>query len=299
MDIKVTSLSTSDVQRDFPLKLFYRHPDSQPRPLCEHRHLEIEIGYFKSGSGTYKTSTADYTIKAGDIFVFRSNEFHWISEINPDEPMEIMTIQFESKLLWSSYDMFYLPESLTLFTDNNISNFCNRLDRKNPYLKEAESILLNIESELQNKYQEYHLMVKNCILAFFVLLIRHFDYKNKDKSNFIPYQASKESIKASMDYIQTHLGDDLTLSKIAAVANLSKHYYSTVFKKLNGVSPWEYILFKRIELAISYLCNSHFTILDIALKCGFKSTANFNKTFKKLTGKTPLEYKNNKQAVID
>ena len=299
MDIKVISLSPPDSQHDFPLKLFHSHPSPQPRLFREHRHLDIEIGYFKSGSGTYKTSTTDYTIKAGDIFIFRSNEFHWISKINPDEPMEIMNIHFEPRLIWSSYAMFYLPESLKLFTDRNISDFCNRLDRENPYHKEAEAILLNIETELQNKYQEYSLMVKNSILAFFVLLVRHFDYKNKDKSSFIPYQDSKESIEASMDYIQTHLGDDLNLSDITAIANLSKHYYSTVFKKLTGISPWEYILSKRIELAISYLCSSRLTILDIALKCGFKNTANFNKTFKKITGKTPREYKNNKRAVID
>ncbi len=299
MDIRVISLSPPDSQHDFPLKLFHSHPSPQPRSFREHRHLEFEIGYFKSGSGTYKTSTTDYTIKAGDIFIFRSNEFHWISKINPDEPMEIMNIHFETRLIWSSYDMFYLPESLKLFTDKNISSFCNRLDRANPYHKEAESILLNIEAEMQNKYQEYSLMVKNSVLAFFVLLIRHFDYKNKDKSDFLPCQNSKESIEASMDYIQAHLSDNLKLSEIARVANLSETYYSTVFKKLNGVSPWEYIISKRIELAISYLCNSRFTMLDIALKCGFKSTTNFNKTFKKITGKTPKEYKSKKQPVID
>ena len=49
--------------------------------------------YFKSGKGRYKTYSREYTIKPGDIFIFRSNEIHWISEIAADEPMEIMNMQ--------------------------------------------------------------------------------------------------------------------------------------------------------------------------------------------------------------
>ena len=298
MDLKIISLSPPDAKNNLPLKLFHRHPSAQSRPFSEHRHLEFEIGYFKSGKGRYKTYSREYTIKPGDIFIFRSNEIHWISEIAADEPMEIMNMHFEPRLLWSSYDIFYVPESLRLFTDNTVKTFCNRIDRDNPFHSDLKNILLSIENEMQNKRQEYSLMVRNNILAFFVLLIRHFGYNSEDgtKSSF---RNSAEAIEHSMDYIQTHLNENLKLNDIAAVANFSETYYSSVFKKLNGISPWDYIISKRIELAISYLCNSKNTMLDIALKCGFKNTANFNRTFKKITGKTPSEYRRKKQPIID
>jgi len=40
------------------------------------------------------------------------------------------------------------------------------------------------------------------------------------------------------------------------------------------------------------------TMLDIALSCGFNNTANFNKTFRKLTGMTPTDYRMSKNRLL-
>lgn len=81
------------------------------------------------------------------------------------------------------------------------------------------------------------------------------------------------------------------LDELAEIASMSKSYFSTVFKKLNGISPWDYLISKRISFAAELLKNTDKTILEIALECGFNNTANFNRAFKKITGKTPSEYK--------
>ena len=55
------------------------------------------------------------------------------------------------------------------------------------------------------------------------------------------------------------------------------------------MSPWDYITVRRIDLARKLLSDSDRNILDIAMMCGFNNTANFNRAFKKVTGKTPKE----------
>ena len=78
---------------------------------------------------------------------------------------------------------------------------------------------------------------------------------------------------------------------------MTQTYFSSVFKKFNGVSPWEYITIKRVEMAIELLKSTDMTKLEIAEKCGFKSSANFYKAFNNITGKKPKDFtKNDKQT---
>jgi len=70
-------------------------------------------------------------------------------------------------------------------------------------------------------------------------------------------------------------------------------YFSTFFKKYNGLSPIDYIIRKRITRAIEFLRATDKTILEISGICGFNNSANFNKMFKKITGTTPSSYRVN------
>ena len=72
---------------------------------------------------------------------------------------------------------------------------------------------------------------------------------------------------------------------------MSRTYYSTMFKMLNGVSVWTYIINQRIDRAQQLLEKSEMSVIEICEKCGFNNLSNFNKAFKKITGKTPSEYR--------
>jgi tRNA(Ile)-lysidine synthase TilS/MesJ len=82
-----------------------------------------------------------------------------------------------------------------------------------------------------------------------------------------------------------------TLDALAEAAHMSKSHFSSLFRELNGISPWEYILSRRVSLAAQLLASTDRTVLDIATACGFNSTANFNYAFRKLTQSSPTEYR--------
>ena len=69
---------------------------------------------------------------------------------------------------------------------------------------------------------------------------------------------------------------------------MAETYFSSVFKKFNGISPWEYITIKRVENAVELIKNTNMTKLEIAEKCGFSSSSNFYKAFFNITGKNLL-----------
>lgn len=273
------------------LKLFNVHVPSGKREFKKHKHIEFEIVLFKSGEGIYRTLNKSYSIKAGDIFLFSSNEIHCITEISNKEEMVLMNIHFEPRFIWSPGNDLFDTKYLKIFFDRN-RNFENRLERSNPAITTITKLLLDMEQEFFEKQTEYALMVKSKLLTILVTLIRHFDYVKDTDNNFYMRKNNFEMIEKSIIYIHRHLTDDLTLNELAQIAKMSRAYYSAVFKKLNGISPWDYITAKRIELAIKHLKSNTCTMLELALKCGFNNTANFNRAFKKVTSMTPTEYKN-------
>lgn len=290
MEVK-EAIIPSSAQNGYLLRLFNVHVKSGRRAFREHHHTEFEIVLFKSGRGTYTVTGKSYDIMPGDIFLFSTNEVHCITEIAEGEEMVLMNVHFEPRFIWSSGNDLFDAKYLKIFFGRN-DKFENRLDRENPARDKIGRMLLNMEEEFFQKPAEYVLMVKAELLKILVTLIRSFDYVSEDDDDLYFYRQNFPKIEAAMNYIHQNLCSDLTLDRLAQEANMSRAYFSTIFKKLNGVTPWEYITAHRIERAISLLERDTLTIMEIALQCGFNNTANFNHAFKRVTGKTPTGYKN-------
>ena len=93
--------------------------------------------------------------------------------------------------------------------------------------------------------------------------------------------------------IDSDLSANLTLSTIAKGQNVSSGYLCSLFKKETGTTVTEFIRDRRIKLACNLLRTTHLQIQTIAMHCGITDLQYFSKTFKKLVGLTPKEYREN------
>ncbi len=93
------------------------------------------------------------------------------------------------------------------------------------------------------------------------------------------------------NYIKHHLGEKLTLERLAEIASLSPIYFHKLFCQRFGKTPNKYILEHRIAAAKLALLSENATISDIAENYGFSTQAYFNNKFKAAVGMTPLEYR--------
>lgn len=91
--------------------------------------------------------------------------------------------------------------------------------------------------------------------------------------------------------IDSDLAADLSLSTLAASQNVSPGYLSTIFRRETGKTVSNYIRDKRIKHAAHLLATTKLQIQTVALHCGIVDVQYFSKIFKKLTGKTPKEYR--------
>lgn len=95
-----------------------------------------------------------------------------------------------------------------------------------------------------------------------------------------------------IDYIYDHLHEKVTIEELAKHIGRNPSYLSKLFAQEVGVPIHEFILNARIETAKNILTNTDFAYIDIAMSLGFSSQSAFISTFKKKTGITPKEYRN-------
>lgn len=103
-------------------------------------------------------------------------------------------------------------------------------------------------------------------------------------------------IRTVITEIDYDLTADLSLKSLAQMLNMNPSYLSTLFKKETGVTLTEYVNRKRVDHAILLLNTTDMQIQNIAIYCGIPDVNYFTKTFKKIVGKTPKEYR---QMVTD
>ena len=272
------------------LKMWTVQIASGIRPLSQHQHLCFELMMVNDGSGIYCTKTGRYSMQSGDLFVFPSNEWHCITEVGV-EGLTITNLQFDPMFIGES-----LPGSAgslspinPAFCFHHKESFCHRIEAVRA--KTLAPLFTKIKEELEQQAPGYTLSAKSYLDLFLVTFIRKFDYLDNT------YMRSHEhlmNLQLVFSYIDAHLTENLTLRELSDVSALTPTYFSRLFKEIVGVSLWNYISSKRIDKAVRLItaedCNK--TMLEIATECGFNNTVNFNKTFKKIMGMSPREYKN-------
>jgi transcriptional regulator GlxA family with amidase domain len=110
-------------------------------------------------------------------------------------------------------------------------------------------------------------------------------------STALALQAAEDRFGALHDWIRGHLADDLSLSTLAHQARMSERSFSRHYAEAAGQTPARAIERLRLEAAQNLLLESHLPIKRIALRCGFGSEETMRRSFARLLGVTPQDYR--------
>ena len=103
-------------------------------------------------------------------------------------------------------------------------------------------------------------------------------------------------LKAMMDFIAGSYADPLTLSDIAAVADIGERECLRCFSRSLGMPPMQYLTKVRLSHGAQLLWETDQTITSIASACGFDNPGYFSRCFKKWMGQTPVVWRREKAA---
>ncbi|MCQ6563825.1 response regulator transcription factor [Paenibacillus mendelii] len=135
------------------------------------------------------------------------------------------------------------------------------------------------------------LEAKRDVVADF--FIRHLGTESQ-----FPAQKAKESVEKAKSFIDANFSQPINLTDLAQAYYMNPGYFSTLFRQYTGHNFLEYLTQLRMEHAKSLIAsNPSVKISDVAVLCGYQDLKHFRKLFKRYSGVTPLQYK--EDAKID
>ena len=180
---------------------------------------------------------------------------------------------------WMHIDGVNLPALCDFLTQGTGCLVADR--RTNP---EIEAQMYQLISRFRN---QQNVSEPHCARAIYSILCSLMP----DSGLFTLSEEQSTPVGRTIAYIHTHLSDPLTLNELAAQAQLSVYYFTRVFKKSTGYSPYEYIITARLNHAKYLLKNSVFSIKEISSIVGYSSEISFINAFTQKVGISPGKFR--------
>ncbi|SMC46781.1 GlxA family transcriptional regulator [Pedobacter africanus] len=162
-------------------------------------------------------------------------------------------------------------------------------EHENIYSSGGASSLWNLILYLVEKFADRETAVT--ISKYFAL-----DIGRDSQSQFAIFKGQRnhgdEEIQKVQDHIEKHYDNKISIASLACLINTSRRTFERRFKDATNNTSIEYIQRVRIEAAKKFFEATRKNISEIMLDVGYTDTKAFRDTFKKVTGLTPIEYRN-------
>jgi len=187
---------------------------------------------------------------------------------------------------------------------NKISNIFTEI-RRNPSFKIGDVVeisaniifamlknVIKFKGILDELYQTEDSLYKRIYNASSIEEIEEFLFKVAEDLDTILDHQYRNEIQKAIRYMEEHLGDnDIGLKTVASYVNMSKNYFSRLFKENTDVRFIKYLTKLRIEKAQELYMNNDLKVYQIAEKVGYSDWRYFSKVYKKYTGESLSQFK--------
>lgn len=277
---KITSYQNSSVSVISREEAFFQAPF--------HSHPELELVYVKESYGKRIVGNTVEQFVPGDMVFLGSDIPHvWLN----DEIyyQGISTLKAKAIVVYFNKEIFG-PAFYELKETQKINSFFNQAVRGVAITgKTNQLIAKKLEKLVQKK--DFEMIVG--LFKILALLSESSDIAFINSDLYIPTneKSKKDRLSAVFEYLKENYNEEISLIKIAEIANLTPTSFCRMFKLKTKKSFVEYLNEIRVSNACKLLIETDLGISEIAYKCGYKTASNFNQLFKKLTGTTPKEYR--------
>jgi AraC family transcriptional regulator len=156
--------------------------------------------------------------------------------------------------------------------------------------RQVEHLIRALEADLEAGVPGGRLFGDSLLCALAVHLQRSYAVtppRSAKPGNGLP----RTRLNRVIEYIEANLDRKIALSGLADTAGMSPHYFSELFKQSVHLSPYQYVLRRRIEHARQLLSQPSVTVLEAAVSSGFSDQSQFTKLFRRVVGMTPTRYR--------
>ncbi|MFC7441742.1 AraC family transcriptional regulator [Laceyella putida] len=242
-----------------------------------HKHDDLsEIVYISEGEGTFIINDKTYTAEKGDILIYNKGVIHE-EYSNPAHPLKTYFCGVSNLVIEGMKELHIIPSNI------------EPVIRNSKYSHKVESYISDIFEESSLQAEGYEIICRNLLISLITLIIRIVKLQNvnsiSDDSHSLAYRIK--------EYIDKNYTKNITLNDIADNLYLNQYYLSHVFKKEMKNSPINYLINRRIGEAKRLLVSTDMKVWEIARIVGYENPNYFTLLFKKMTGESPKQFKQN------
>ncbi len=257
-----------------------------------HAHDFVELVIVSSGCGIHQTRFANKQIKQGDVLVIPKGGTHGYASVSKlklynilFDPLQLPIPRLDLNMLAGYHVLFMLKENF-FSTTHPYPMFELSL----PELEEAESFIRLMKKECDSQNPGHSFM----LLGAFMLLLGHLSRccsKSPGITSGTPFRLSR-----IINFLNQNYTEPIEIKDMLRKVPMSQSALQRNFIRATGVTPLQYLQRLRIDHASRLLAENDKSITEIAIETGFNDSNYFTRTFRKLTGITPSEYRrmNNK-----
>ncbi len=286
----------------FPIRLYYVNLDAaSSAPLHRHHELELIMVYkgtlrlslsgdvieFTEGQGALVNSGVMHSLNCSKdcscAYVMFSDEF--IAPSGSDISVKyVKPFVTNSTIPYVPFDGSYEWQEAVLTKAERVFSLLSRYSGKISHIAADGSLFSKADSSC------YELEVHTLMCGLWSELYSGLESAVRSSVSGNEYAARRRT-QLMIEFIHSNYRDSITLSEIAAAANISKSEASRCFQSCLHISPVAYLLRYRVEMAEQLLQNTGMTIEAIGFECGFSSASYFCKMFQQHTGTTPGQFR--------
>lgn len=245
-----------------------------------HRHNAYEIYLFLRGNIHFYVENQCYRLRPGDLIILTPEEMHRSYNLDHSE-YERITINLHKSYL------------------NRLSTPATNLSHCFDYRPKGKSNIVHLDDERMRQFLDYTGMLEQLIHSgaygadvsinatvsqLMVLINTVFQSTTFHADDIMP-----ELVRKTMDYVEAHLQEDISLEQLSETFYLNSTYISRQFKKHTGLTLRSYMLDRRVELAKSCLSEG-LSLSEACYQSGFADYSNFIRSFTKIAGISPGKY---------
>lgn len=226
----------------------------------------------QSGKGTLEVDGEVYMLKAGDAFLLEPGltAYYEADEWQPWQYMWVGFMGFKAKTYMENAG----------FADNN------RIIKVND-IEVLEGYIDKMVNSNQSTY-EGELLRNGNLMLLFADLIGVFQNKSGRKYSKTVYS---DYVNKAVEYIESNYSKKIRIDALATHIGIHRSYLTTVFRRMVGCTPQEYLVNIRMQNAAILLKETNLPVNEISRNIGYPNQLAFSKAFKSLYGESPRKYR--------
>ncbi len=250
---------------------------------CAHWHAQVEVNFITRGALRYRMRGHSILIEEGSLALFWGGLPHQVVDATDDSryvAIHLPLMHFFRLRL--PYPILHrLIHGATLVTTAvDKGDHCS-FHRWSEYMLSAD------ETRVANAVDELLLRIERIPFDSYSLV----DSSGRDVVAEPPDPISFGRVQHICDFVADNFRRDIDSSDIALHADIHPKYAMNIFRRSTGMTLNEYVNLLRLSFAQAMLINDDASVLRVAMESGFGSLSAFNKSFRKVSGKSPSDFR--------